>query len=362
MGLPKSSFHSVSPSLQFGIRIATNDRGSELHDKNRRAVAFPGLDPVRYAFAAPKKVAKEAANAPAVLWEDPVDIATRDMIYGPGGADHQPKDPFKFDKEDLNGTNPKFIVTDADGVKWKIKLGEEAHPETVASRLVWAAGYFADEEYFLPDFKVDNVPSNLHRGEKSVEPNGLMHNARLKRYLKGEEKNGSWKWKDNPFTGTREFNGLRVMMALINNWDLKDENNTIYDYEGKRIYLVSDLGASFGTTGRSVTRAESKGNLASYTEFEVHHAKSRHTVVDFGVPSRPALIHVWRLPNSNRASIMEWIGKQIPIADARWIGSILAKLSPEQIQAAFGAAGYSPQEVVGFSAIVEARIAELNKL
>ena len=61
-----------------------------------------------------------------------------------------------------------------------------------------------------------------------------MHNARLKRYLEGEEKNGTWKWKDNPFTGTREFNGLRVMMALINNWDLKDVNNSFTNMTARR--------------------------------------------------------------------------------------------------------------------------------
>ena len=311
-------------------------------------------------FAAPKKASKEPVNAPPVLWEDPVDIATRDMVNGPGGPGHQPVGPFKFVKEDLNGTNPKYIITGADGVKWKLKLGEEAHPEIAASRLVWAAGYFADEEYFLPDLKVENVPSSLHRGEKFVEPDGLIHNARLKRYLAGD-KNGTWKWKDNPFTGTREFNGLRVMMALINNWDLKDENNSVYVYEGKRIYLVTDLGASFGTTGRSVTRAESKGNLENYTNSRFI-TKTTAEDVDFGVPSRPAMIHIFEEPEFKSRVDLEWIGKHVPIADARWIGSILAKLSPEQIQHAFGAAGYSPQQIVGFSAVVEARIAELNRL
>ncbi len=80
----------------------------------------------------------------------------------------------------MNGTpSPKFVITDADGTKWKVKLGLETHPETAANRLVWAAGYYADEDYFLPDLQVEGIPSNLHRGDKFVEPNGIVHNARV---------------------------------------------------------------------------------------------------------------------------------------------------------------------------------------
>jgi hypothetical protein len=31
-----------------------------------------------------------------------------------------------------------------------VKLGSEARPETVASGLLWAVGYFANEDYFVP--------------------------------------------------------------------------------------------------------------------------------------------------------------------------------------------------------------------
>jgi hypothetical protein len=57
-------------------------------------------------------------------------------------------------------------------------------------------------------------------------------------------------------------------MALINNWDLKDVNNHVYAKKGKggegaeQVYIVSDVGASFGSTGFGATRARSKGNLA----------------------------------------------------------------------------------------------------
>ncbi len=86
------------------------------------------------------------------------------------------------------------------------------------------------------------------------------------------------------------------------------------------------------------------------------------TVIDFNVPSRPALIHIVEASEFAARVNLEWIGKNIPIDDARWIGKILAQLSPEQIQKAFGAAGFSPKEIAGFSSVVESRIAELNKL
>src|SRR5580704_18026799 len=115
--------------------------------------------------AAPsKKSLLPEALAGAVLWQDPGNIASRDLYYGPGGETDQPHGPFTFEKEDLDGSNPKFVVRDRDGVKWKVKLGTEARPETVASRIVWAVGYFTDEDYFLPDFKVQEMPRHLHRG------------------------------------------------------------------------------------------------------------------------------------------------------------------------------------------------------
>jgi hypothetical protein len=313
--------------------------------------------------ASPKKGTLAATGIPAgaTMWMEPTDIPARDLFYGPGGQKDAPQGTFTFEKEDLDGTNPKFVVHDGDGVKWKVKLGEEARPETVASRLVWAVGYFADEDYFLQDFKVEGMPAHLHRGGNLVAPDGSMHNVRLKRYLKGEEKLGEWQWLADPFTGSREWNGLRVLMALIDNWDLKDVNNSIYDRDGVRIYLVSDLGASFGTTGRSYTRADSKGNLEAYTNSRFI-TRTTPDTVDFMTPSRPAFIHMIEVPEYRQRIRMEWIGRNIPRADARWIGELLSQLTPDQIQSAFRAAGYAPTDVDGFSAVVEKRIAELKQL
>jgi hypothetical protein len=156
------------------------------------------------------------------------------------------------------------------------------------------------------------------------------------------------------------------MMAVVNNWDLKDENNAIRnekrkDDGDKRVYEVSDLGASFGTTGRGLSHTKSKGNLRAYTRSKFI-KKVEPELVDFNVPSRPALVIMFNPHEFFSRMGMRWIGRDIPRQNARWIGSLLGQLSADQIRDAFRAAGYEGQELDGFTLDFEQRIAELKKL
>src|SRR5262245_4721454 len=90
-------------------------------------------------------------EAASVLWQQQNNISSLNLFYGPGGEAHQPKGPFRFIEEDLGGSKPKFKVEDGQRIRWKVKLGGEAQPETTATRFLWAAGYFADEDYYLPE-------------------------------------------------------------------------------------------------------------------------------------------------------------------------------------------------------------------
>ncbi len=329
------------------------------------ALSFPASGAMKKRLEA--KV-ETTGSEPAVLWRDPTDIKTRDLFYGPGGKEHQPHGTFRFLKEDLDGTNPKFIVRDDAGVKWKAKLGSEARPETVATRLVWAVGYFTNEDYFLPNFQVENMPARLHRGQKLIAPGNSMHNVRLKRYMEGEQKIGNWEWRHSPFTGTRELNGLRVLMALLNNWDLTDENNAVYaeEYDRKknpaeRIYMVSDLGSTFGTGRLTWPLRNARGNLRAYCHSRFI-SKVGTDYVDFRVPTRPALFFL-ATPREYFSKLkLRWIGRHVPRDDVKWLGQLLAQLSPDQIRDAFRAAGYSPQEVEGFADVLQNRIATLEDL
>ena len=319
---------------------------------------------------ASRHTVENTERATPILWREPTDIESRDLFFGPGGREHAPRGrTFVFIKEDLDGSNPKFLVRDRDGIKWKIKLGAEAKPETAASRLVWAVGYFTDEDYYMPDVHVAELPEHLHRGKEFISADGSMRGVRLKREDKSESKKaGRWKWKCDPFTNTHELNALRALMAVINNWDLKDTNNAIRaekssDAARNRewVYMVSDLGASFGTVNLVWPHETSRGNLEAYSHSRFI-TKVSATDVDFAVPGRPSILELIN-PRAYIGRLrLRWIGRHLPRSDAKWMGQLLARLSPNQVRDAFRAAGYSQPEIEGFARAIERRIAVLNDL
>jgi len=304
--------------------------------------------------------AEAAASLPAVITHDSGDLPALDLYYGAGGKEHAP-DPngtYTFVEEDLKQTSPKFDVVDAQGEKWRVKLGAEPQAETAATRLLWAAGYFVDEDYYLAELKVQNLP-RLHRGREFVSADGTVHGARLKRKSKEMRKLGDWSWFDNPFVGTKELNGLRVMMCLVNNWDLAADNNAIYEADGERRYLVSDVGASFGSTGNSISRSKGKPDDYAKSKFI---EKTNADYVDFVMHSRPFILTAVNVSNYRHRSRMEEVGKHIPRADAKLLGQRLAQLSESQIQDCFRAAGYSQDNIDGYTKVVQQRIAALVAL
>jgi len=111
-------------------------------------------------LAADSKAVESAEKGEKVLWQDPFGGETRNLLYGQGGQQHQPAGTtFDFVEEQASGSTPKFKVVDSAGTKWKVKLGVESQPETVATRIMWGAGYSTDEDYFLTEIVVQPAHS-----------------------------------------------------------------------------------------------------------------------------------------------------------------------------------------------------------
>ena len=312
---------------------------------------------------AQKDKAKErahSANLPEAIWRDPGKMASLNLFYGAGGKRHapDPKGTFTFVKEDMEATSPKFDVEDRQGIQWRVKLGEEPESETAATRFLWAAGYFVDEDYYLAEIKVMGLPK-LHRGESFVSADGTVHRLRLERKQKEAKKVGTWDWFDNPFLDTRELNGLRVMMSLLNNWDLAQTNNAIDEMGGRRRYVVADLGATFGNTGNNLTRSKSVPKDYADSTF-IENVTS--DFVDFVLHSRPFFLSAINVHNYRDRTRMEQITRHIPRADAKWLGHRLSMLSEKQIRDGFRAGGYAPEEIERYTQTMRKRIAELAAL
>ncbi|MDQ5835497.1 MAG: hypothetical protein M3379_01830 [Acidobacteriota bacterium] len=291
----------------------------------------------------------ETPQGTPVLWKEPTDIATRNLLLGPGGEEMKPDlSQVTFDGSEQGGYSVKWNVRDGSGKKWVAKLGREAQPETVSLRLVWAAGYMTEVNYLIPCVHIVNAPKPPK--DKSVErceKDGFA-NVRFKAKPKGEKNVGGWSWNDNPFKGTKEFQGFVVLMALLNNWDLKDENNKIFyvpgegEGQGELRYVVSDLGATFGKTGGPITHSRNEPKNYIRTGF-VEKVEGDRVRFDY---------------HGKNQGLFD----NITVEQAKWIGDILSQLTEQQINDAFRAANYKPDEIEGLSQEVLARINELHRL
>jgi len=156
---------------------------------------------------------KEYSGTP-VFWHEPTDIASRNLLIGAGGDQMKPDlSRVTFIEQKEGGYSTKFRVKDAAGNEWIAKIGKEAQPDTAANRLLWALGYETEIAYLVPKL--------------TIEGKGDFENVRLEARPSDVKRIGKWKWEDNPFKGTPAFQGLKILMVMINNWDMKDDNNEI---------------------------------------------------------------------------------------------------------------------------------------
>ena len=163
------------------------------------------------------------------IWRDPGDVAALDLHHGPGGSDGVPVPPYSFIEEHTTGSQPCVSVSDARGRRWRVKWGNEVQSENFAVRLVWACGYYAETTYYVASGTIAGAGRDkLQRARTCIHDDCSFEDARFElddpavRKLFEEH---SWAWNDNPFVGTPELNGLKVLVMLLADWDTKDRRD-----------------------------------------------------------------------------------------------------------------------------------------
>jgi len=278
----------------------------------------------------------------AELWQSPDAIATRDLYYGPWGADRAPDRhaTYTFVERKQNGTNPGITVLDPQGREWHVKQpshttqGAEGPTEVVLSRVLSAVGYHQPPVYYLPSFRMRDA-----KGTR-LEPGG-----RFRLHVPSLIDRGPWTWQGSPFIGTVPYNGLRVLMLILNESDLKNSNNTLYSVtksgQGatvpRRWYVVRDIGTALGETGRLDPKRDDNGKFER-TRFITGVTNG---AVDFDYDGRH-----------------QELAAHIPPADVRWMCDLLSRVSIAQWRDAFRAGGYDMAMGDRFIARIKGKIAE----
>jgi hypothetical protein len=253
-----------------------------------------------------------------------------------GGRRRKPQAERRYEvlDRDTRGYSITYRVKDDRGEEWSVKIGPEAQPEVVASRIVWALGYHQIPSYFVERWTA------IDHGHAQV-----LGGARFRPRTKdlGLESKGTWSWQRNPFVGTRAYNGLLALMMIINSTDLKNENNELYEREGpareeaRLWYVVKDLGASLGETGRFDPR---RGYLEGF-EREPFVVAVKDGLVRFAFRGR-------------HQELLE----HISVDDVKWTSERVLRISDEQWRDAFRAGGYDPATASRFVARIKQKAEE----
>ena len=294
-----------------------------------------------------------------VLWRDPGDVAQRDLRHGPGGPEFTPQPPFAFIEEHSGGSQPCVSVRDGRGRRWRVKWGDEVRSETFTVRFVWAVGYFTEITHFVAKGTISGV-KELQRARSCIDEQCRFVDARFEiddpDVNKLFEEHG-WAWNDNPFLGTRELQGLKILVMLLSNWDSKDRrdvargsNTAIFEYRlpnGVREarYLITDWGGSMGRWG---------GNIAT---------RARWDPVGFEdqTPQFITAVEEGLVRFGYTGQRTEDVTTGITVEDVRWLYRYVGQLTDAQLVDALRASGGSEEEVARFGAALRSRIDALKR-
>jgi hypothetical protein len=230
----------------------------------------------------------QALIARSKVWR-PTDIAAKDLFKGPqGDGFFKPGETIACDYLDkkMSGGSPKFACRLPDGDELKVKYGGdngEVYAEVIATRLLWALGFGADNMYSVrvvchgcPD-RVGGIEKE--NGDRILDP------AAVERKMAGEELLGEWAWTelesiDETQGGATkaERDALKLLASLIQHSDSKPVQQRLIclDRVSKGagaceapMMMINDVGITFGRANAFNQQPRGSANLAEWAKLPV---------------------------------------------------------------------------------------------
>lgn len=294
-------------------------------------------------------------SSQAVIWRDPGYISPQQLEEGPTGSQGAPQPPFRFVEEHATGSQPCVSVRDAGGREWRVKWGPEVHTEVFGTRLAWALGYFAEPSFFVASGTIAGA-RDLTRAIECIDNQGRFTEARFELDERGVVKHfdaHGWAWHDNPFVGSTELNGLKILMMLVSNWDNKDvrdvargSNTAIFEVNFEARYLIIDWGAALGAWGSNILQ-RGRWDPAAFA------AQNEQFITDV----KDGLLW-WGYEGQRTSDLVA----NIAVEHGRWFARLAERLSDDHLRAILRASGATTAEVEQFTAALRGRLDRLAAL
>jgi hypothetical protein len=235
-----------------------------------------------------------------------------------------------------------------------VKFGGENHSDIFASRLLYAMGYVTEPNFFVVGGVISGV-HDLKRAKPFIGKNGAFNYARFKlrdKKMLAHVDGKDWSWEDNPFVGTKELAGLKILLMLTSNWDAKDardgegSNTAIYAKPGANqlYYTFTDWGATMGRWGGFFER--DKWNPAGYREQSKSFARGTADHIEWGYRGK------------HGDDIMSGVG----VDDVRWLLKYLSPVTDNELRAALRASGATNADIESYTQSIRERITQLQRL
>ncbi len=293
------------------------------------------------------------------VWHDLHTADANDLRYGPGGESNVPVPPFEFVEEVMSGSHPCVSVRDAGGRLWRVKWGAEAKPEAFCVRFAAACGYFAEVTHYVARGTIGGV-TTLARARGSVGEDGAFTDARFEledRSVRMFFDEHSWAWNDNPFVGTRQLDGLKIVVMLLSNWDCKDRrdvsrgsNTAIFEHRispfaSEARYLITDWGGAMGKWGTNVV-SRGRWDVDGFEGQTPAFISGVHDeVVDFGYQGQRTAE----------------LARGIPLGHVRWFHAQARRITERALREGLLASGATEDEAARFARALIERIAALGE-
>ena len=311
--------------------------------------------------ASPVQVRRQAIRR-AQVWQA-TDVASMDIRMGPQGKGaFAPDEEITCDYVDRkpDGGTRKFFCAIAPGDEVKIKYGEtngEVHAEVAATRLLWALGFPADAMYPVR-VVCRGCPADPFHGKGARSERTVFAAAAAERKFPGKEigrADEGWSWLeldrvDEAAGGAprAQRDALKLLAVVLQHTDSKpQQQRLICEGESKEsesahegicqrpVMMINDVGQTFGRANPF-----NRDQLSGMNFDRWSHAK------------------VWKDPKRCIANLpRSFTGTleypRVSEAGRRFLASLLAQLSDEQLQELFETAHVASRTIHARAASVE---------